>query len=148
MLSFGQMMMMMMMMMVMIGGDFYPEISGNDSVWHIFLTWVVEKPTTTKVMMLVQLDVCRGFLYGYYSPETNIGPENRPSQKESSIPTIHVCWIPHVFPDSSHLSVPAVGDSTMAPQRIRMRKQDTKRENRKALEQNSQEIKKHVRNKH
>ena len=52
------MMMMMMMMMMMIGGGFYPEISGNDSVWHIFLTWVVEKPTTTKVMMLVQLDVC------------------------------------------------------------------------------------------
>ena len=59
------------------------------------------------------------------------------------------CWIPHVFPDSNHLSVPAVGDSTMAPLRIRMskksfkemRKQDTKIENRKALEQKPQEIK-------
>ena len=29
------------------------------------------------------------YLYIYTLPETNIAPENRPSQKETSIPTMH-----------------------------------------------------------
>ena len=55
-------------------------------VWWSWLRVVGYTRSTTQLIITIKLDM----LYYITLPETNIAPENRPSQKETSLPTIHL----------------------------------------------------------